>query len=151
MRAHHNRNHFFFYVTATLRLIVSEEFWKVRTADVLLTRYLFLIGGYSEILFSDTREFPCAYVFPKKAQICHTYLQYGCNFGKSNSGKEFLITTEVTFPDEDWEKRYSQVLLYIVEGSTAVGGSDHPPKLWNKREHLPPPIASPGCCIHLCA
>ena len=118
-------------MTATVRLIVSEEFWKVRTADVLLTQYLFLIGGYSEILFSDTREFPCAYVFPKKAQICHTYLQYGCNFGKSNLGKEFLITTEVTFPDEDWEKRYSQVLFLIVEGSTAVGGSDHPPKLWN--------------------
>ena len=29
-----------FYVTATLRTIESEEFWKVQTPDVLLKRYL---------------------------------------------------------------------------------------------------------------
>ena len=36
--------------------------------DVLLKRYLFLIGGYSEMLFSDAREWPCAYVKEKRTK-----------------------------------------------------------------------------------
>jgi len=87
-------------VTATLRMIVSEGFFKVRIPDVLLKRYLFLIGGYSEMLFSENMGKPVCVcrsseIRKKKKRIrkrtkCHTYLQHGCIFGKSNIGEEFL-------------------------------------------------------------
>jgi len=57
----------YFYVTASLRIFKKR---KVRTPDVqqMSTRndIYILIGGYNEMLFSETREHPCAYVNRKR-------------------------------------------------------------------------------------
>ena len=49
----------YFYVTATLRTIKKE---RIRTLDVhqmsILNDTYILIGGYSEMLFSETRDYP---------------------------------------------------------------------------------------------
>ena len=65
---------------ATLRMIVLEEFWKVRTPDVLLKQYLFLIRGYCEMLFSkDTGMTVCICKLEKRtimSYISSTWLTF---------------------------------------------------------------------------
>ena len=60
-----------------LRMIVSEEFWKVQIPDVLLKRYLFLIGEYSEMLFSGytgTTVCVCRSSENRKRTKCQMYI-----------------------------------------------------------------------------
>ena len=55
----------YFYVTETLRIIKTKGFehqMLVRNDTYIL------IGGYSEMLFSETRDYPCVYVNRKRTK-----------------------------------------------------------------------------------
>ena len=77
----------YFYVTASLRI------FKKRTDDQQMSKrndIYILIGGHNEMPFSETWDYPCAYVNRKRTINAITYLQHGGHFGKSKSGVEFL-------------------------------------------------------------
>ena len=64
----------YFYVTASLRI------FKKRTDDhQMSTRnsIYILIGGHNEMPFSETRDYPCAYVNRKRTINAIKYLQSG--------------------------------------------------------------------------
>ena len=110
------KNRFFAYHphASTSRMIVSEGFWNVRTPDVLLKRFMFLIGGYIETLFAKNTGKPvcaCGSNRIRKRTKCHTYLQHVWHFWNPTPEWNFWL------PQKDisggrLRKSCNQVLLY---------------------------------------
>ena len=140
----------YFYVTATLRTIESEEFWKVQTPDVLLKRYLFLIGGYSEMLFSEAREEPCAYVKDKKNKnAIHIFNMVDISVNPIRE-KNFWLPQKNHFQKRlRKELKPGNIVYKCWRFDSETGGNIR--RNCELVRNLPPLIVSPGCCIHLYA
>ena len=84
-----------------------EAFWKVWTPDVLLKQCMFLIGVYSETLFSENMG--CPFVHMVQTELENTCAIHSFNMvdiSESNSGEEFKITTEKNISGSRFEKEF---------------------------------------------